>query len=313
MEAKLILVGGKASKNEVLVKLPTVIGRSREAGLTIAHPMVSRRHCELFESEGMLRIRDLGSLNGTFIGERQIIEAPLRPNDEFTVGPLTFRIAYELVGEPAAPGANGRRVDEPGSTTGEAIPAPPPAEASPVVLPEAPAPGLFPGNLPVPDFRAWADASARQAQPPPVESVDLEPVEINPAQAAADDLETPDWAGEPVLWGETPGGDDTPPRPIKDVPQPGRGEAEAAGENAEPAAARASPPQPAPDAAVDRPKKKGWWPFRRSGPKGAHDQPSLGPPAEGVEEEPSTSGAGQDSESPPPPDTGLEEFLRKLQ
>jgi predicted component of type VI protein secretion system len=311
MEAKLILVGGKASKSEVLLKLPAIIGRSREAGLTIAHPMVSRKHCEIFESEGMLRIRDLGSLNGTFIGERQIIEAPLRPDDEFTVGPLTFRVAYELPGDPAASRANGRRVDEPGSTTGEAIPAPPPAEAPPVAPPEASAPGLFPGNVPVPDLRAWADASARHApSPPPVESVDLEPVEINPAQAAAEDLETPDWAAEPVVWAETPGSEDAPRGPIKNVPRPARANEEAAGENA--GLAPASAPRPAPHAAEDRPKRKGWWPFRRSGSKGGQDQPSSGAPAEPVGEEPPAAGTAQAPEAPSPPDPELEEFLRKL-
>ncbi|MFH1265802.1 MAG: FHA domain-containing protein, partial [Planctomycetota bacterium] len=64
MDAKLVIVGGKANKSQVSVKLPTVIGRSREADLTVAHPMISRKHCELYEVDGLVRIRDLGSLNG---------------------------------------------------------------------------------------------------------------------------------------------------------------------------------------------------------------------------------------------------------
>jgi pSer/pThr/pTyr-binding forkhead associated (FHA) protein len=48
MEAKLVITKGKANKAEVKLKLPTTIGRSREADLTIAHPMVSRQHCQLF-------------------------------------------------------------------------------------------------------------------------------------------------------------------------------------------------------------------------------------------------------------------------
>jgi len=299
MEAKLILVGGKANKNEVLLKLPAIIGRSREAGLTIAHPMVSRRHCEIFESEGMLRIRDLGSLNGTFIGERQIIEAPLRPNDEFTVGPLTFRVAYEYPGDVAASGANGRGVDEGDSTTGGAVPAPPPAEAPPVIVPEQPAPALFPGELPVPDFAAWAAASARQGgQPPPLESVELEPVEFNPAQEAADALETPEWAAEPVIWEEPPA------VPAEDVPQAAPASEEAAGENVEFAPAPVPEPEPTPDAPADRPKKRGWWPFRRSGTKGGQEQPSSRTSAKGAREEPPATGTGQVPEAPPSPVSG---------
>jgi len=102
MEAKLIIIKGKANKAEVSLKLPSTIGRSREADLTIAHPMVSRQHCQVFEGNGLLKIRDLGSLNGTFLGEQQIQEADLYPGAEFSVGPLTFRVVYEYAGGPDA-------------------------------------------------------------------------------------------------------------------------------------------------------------------------------------------------------------------
>jgi predicted component of type VI protein secretion system len=97
MEAKLVVVRGKASKGHISLNLPTVIGRSRDADLTIAHPTVSRKHCELFEKDGLLKIRDLGSLNGTFVRKKQIKESELRPNDEFSIGPLTFRVLYKYV------------------------------------------------------------------------------------------------------------------------------------------------------------------------------------------------------------------------
>jgi hypothetical protein len=99
MDAKLIVVGGKASKGTISLKLPTVVGRSRQAGLTVAHPMVSRRHAELFEAAGLLMIRDLGSLNGTVIEGQRVKEAPLPPDAEFTIGPLTFQAKYEYKGD----------------------------------------------------------------------------------------------------------------------------------------------------------------------------------------------------------------------
>jgi predicted component of type VI protein secretion system len=102
MEAKLVVVRGKASKGHIALKLPTVIGRSREADLTVAHPTISRKHCEIFEDAGGLRIRDLGSLNGTFVGKKQVKDSELSPNDEFSVGPLTFRVLYEREGKAAA-------------------------------------------------------------------------------------------------------------------------------------------------------------------------------------------------------------------
>jgi predicted component of type VI protein secretion system len=101
MDATLLVVGGKTSKKQVALKLPTVIGRSRSAGLTIAHPMISRKHCELFANDGALMVRDLDSLNGTLVGGRRVKKAALPPDAEFTVGPITFRVQYEYSGDPA--------------------------------------------------------------------------------------------------------------------------------------------------------------------------------------------------------------------
>lgn len=102
MDAKLVIVGGKANKSEVDLKLPTIIGRSRDADLTMAHPMVSRQHCEIFEVNGLLKLRDLGSLNGTLANNQKVTEVDLPPNAKFTIGPLTFEVKYDYVGEIAS-------------------------------------------------------------------------------------------------------------------------------------------------------------------------------------------------------------------
>lgn len=85
--------------------LPAVIGRSRDADLTIVHPMISRRHCELVEQDGLVRVRDLGSLNGTFLGERQVEDEPAKPGAYLTVGPMTFEIDYEPATQSVASGS----------------------------------------------------------------------------------------------------------------------------------------------------------------------------------------------------------------
>jgi pSer/pThr/pTyr-binding forkhead associated (FHA) protein len=121
----------------VALKLPTIIGRGHEAGVTVAHPMVSRRHCEVFEADGLLMVRDLGSRNGTLVRGQRIKEAPLPPDAKFTVGPLTFSAQYEYAGdlsdlpepvlvEPA---------DKPAAA--EATPAKPAAEKAPAKKPAA--------------------------------------------------------------------------------------------------------------------------------------------------------------------------------
>src|SRR6185436_8510290 len=95
----LTVIGGKASKREVALTLPAIIGRGTKATLLVSHSSVSREHCEVFEEDGVLVVRDLDSLNGTYVGDARITETVLRPGDELTIGPLTFQVNYR----PTAP------------------------------------------------------------------------------------------------------------------------------------------------------------------------------------------------------------------
>ena len=105
LDAKLVVVGGDAKKTEVRLKLPMVIGRGKEAGLTVPHALVSRRHTEVFEREGRLFVRDMGSLNGTYVNNTRIeSEQALEPNQLLTLGNITFRAVYEIESCPPAAG-----------------------------------------------------------------------------------------------------------------------------------------------------------------------------------------------------------------
>jgi len=100
MQAKLIVVGGDIGVAEIPLKLPAVVGRSREATLTLPHPLVSRQHCEIFEANGRLMVRDLGSRNGTYVANERITEAVLPSGELLTIGAVTFRAVYDdLPGE----------------------------------------------------------------------------------------------------------------------------------------------------------------------------------------------------------------------
>jgi predicted component of type VI protein secretion system len=158
MEARLFVVGGKANKGHVTLRVPAIIGRSRQAGLTISHPMVSRRHCELFEVHGMLRIRDLGSLNGTYLGSEKITEAPLRPSDEITIGPLTFRVDYEFAGEATA--LEFAPIEQ--------LPETPTPESPPTSVPDGVNPPLKP---PSPNGDSKADGNSQPRIDPALEAI----------------------------------------------------------------------------------------------------------------------------------------------
>lgn len=100
LNAKLVIVGGGDAKvSEIHLHLPTTIGRSREATVKLPHPLVSRKHCEVFERDGQLFVRDLGSLNGTYVDSQKIeVEQALQPNHLLTLGTVTFRAIYETAG-----------------------------------------------------------------------------------------------------------------------------------------------------------------------------------------------------------------------
>ena len=103
LQAKLIVVGGEVKTQEVKLRLPTVIGRGKEANLKVPLALVSRAHCEIRERDGRLFVRDLGSLNGTFVNNYKITaEQPLLPGELVTVGTVTFRAEYELIPKQAA-------------------------------------------------------------------------------------------------------------------------------------------------------------------------------------------------------------------
>lgn len=114
MKFKLVIVAGEGLRNEVELSTPAVIGRSRQADVTIGHPLVSRRHCEITEGEdNLLVVEDLGSLNGTFVGDVRIEEPVyLEPGDYLTVGSITFQALYGDYLEPDFPDENGQATEE---------------------------------------------------------------------------------------------------------------------------------------------------------------------------------------------------------
>jgi pSer/pThr/pTyr-binding forkhead associated (FHA) protein len=69
-----------------LSAIDSVIGRHPDSTICLDDVTVSRRHAHLEQSEGQVVLRDLGSLNGTYVNQERIEEVALRHGDEVQIG-----------------------------------------------------------------------------------------------------------------------------------------------------------------------------------------------------------------------------------
>ncbi len=78
--------GGRAGESFEAIGDRALIGRSPECDVFLDDVTVSRRHAELVREASVFTIRDLGSLNGTFVNKRRIESCVLEDDDEVQVG-----------------------------------------------------------------------------------------------------------------------------------------------------------------------------------------------------------------------------------
>jgi pSer/pThr/pTyr-binding forkhead associated (FHA) protein len=73
----------------------TTAGRRPESDIFLDDVTVSRKHAEFIRREGQFVVRDVGSLNGTYVDRDRIEEAVLKDGDEVQIG------KYRLVFHPS--------------------------------------------------------------------------------------------------------------------------------------------------------------------------------------------------------------------
>ena len=78
--------GGRAGESFEAIGDHALIGRSPECDVFLDDVTVSRRHAELTREGNVFTIRDLGSLNGTFVNKRRIESSVLEDDDEVQIG-----------------------------------------------------------------------------------------------------------------------------------------------------------------------------------------------------------------------------------
>lgn len=69
-------------------------GRHPQSDIFLDDVTVSRRHAVFVREDEGYRVRDVGSLNGTYVNRERIDEALLQPGDEVQIG--KFRLMYYL-------------------------------------------------------------------------------------------------------------------------------------------------------------------------------------------------------------------------
>jgi pSer/pThr/pTyr-binding forkhead associated (FHA) protein len=85
--AILVLRGGEGEGGHFVLSSPvTNIGRHADSEIALDDITVSRRHCEISIDGGRFMVRDVGSLNGTYVNQKRVDEAELAQGDELQIG-----------------------------------------------------------------------------------------------------------------------------------------------------------------------------------------------------------------------------------
>ena len=73
-----------------------VLGRSQDVDISIpTDELLSRQHCQVSWDGSKIRVKDLGSTNGTFVDGSQITERELGPDNRLQVGKVVLKLEFK--------------------------------------------------------------------------------------------------------------------------------------------------------------------------------------------------------------------------
>lgn len=100
MKVRLVPVLKSPQEKSVAIRrTPFVIGRAADCDFRLENPTVSRHHCEVSIVDGEVRVRDLGSSNGTFVNSQLIFdERILADGDTLCIVANLYRVELHTSG-----------------------------------------------------------------------------------------------------------------------------------------------------------------------------------------------------------------------
>ena len=69
-----------------------IVGRKDDCDLRLEHKSVSKMHCVIVKTDGLLLLRDLGSTNGTRVNGTRVRRAALLPRDQIGIAHFKFEV-----------------------------------------------------------------------------------------------------------------------------------------------------------------------------------------------------------------------------
>jgi pSer/pThr/pTyr-binding forkhead associated (FHA) protein len=92
MQAQLLPLDG--GPPIALLKDLTVVGRKEDCDVRLNHKSISKMHCVIVKTDGLLLLRDLGSTNGTRVNGTRVRRAALLPNDQLSIAGHKYRVHF---------------------------------------------------------------------------------------------------------------------------------------------------------------------------------------------------------------------------
>ncbi|MCL4449196.1 MAG: zinc-ribbon and FHA domain-containing protein [Actinobacteria bacterium] len=94
--------GPSAGMRYVLDSEKTSVGRHPDSNIFLDDVSVSRRHMEFIKHGDKYLVRDLGSLNGTYVNQKRTEEVELFNGDEVQIGKFKFHFFAPFVSDSAS-------------------------------------------------------------------------------------------------------------------------------------------------------------------------------------------------------------------